>query len=164
MRMSGLAKIAVAVAVVSSAVGARADGAGTLYANGKTIALVDTFACTEPDMLNDGKLITIVAFTDAMIDHAAAKADPEPCRALLHQMPKKFQTAVELKLKYDNTVYNIQTYDANGTNSRSGDGTLKLIKNDGKRVEGSFVTKDASKKKSGWFFDLHFATDVARAK
>jgi hypothetical protein len=164
MRLSGLAKIGAGVVVVSSVVAARADTPSALYANGTTIALVDTFACAEPDPLNDGKIVTIVAFTDGAIDHAAAKADRQPCRALLHQMPKRFQTAVELKLKYDNTVYNVQTYDANGTNSRSNEGTLTLIKNDGKRVEGSYATTDTSKKKSGWFFDLHFAADVARER
>ena len=56
-------------------------------------------------------------------------------------MPKAFKTVVELKLTHDGTVYNIQMYDAAATTSRSGDGTLKLTKNDGKRVEEARVRR-----------------------
>jgi hypothetical protein len=158
--------IVAALLVAGAGAWARADTPSTLYTHGKPVPLVDTFGCTEPDMLNEGKLVTIVAFTDGPIDHQAAAADAEPCRALLHQMPRAFKTVVELKLKYDGSVYNIQTYDAAGTTSRSGDGTLKLAKNDGTRVEGSYVSRDASKKRSpdGVFYDLHFAVDVAKAR
>lgn len=144
---------------------ARADGASTVYSDGKPIKMVDTYGCSEPDILNDGKRVTIVAFADGRIDKAAANAADEPCRALTGQVGTTFHTLVELKIKYDGTVYNIQTYDANGTSSRSDRGTLKLTRNDGKRVEGSFVTDDASRKSApgGAFYDLHFGVDVAGA-
>ncbi|MGA8278640.1 MAG: hypothetical protein WB784_10655 [Rhodanobacteraceae bacterium] len=136
-----------------------------VYSDGKPIKVVDTYGCSEPDMLNDGRRVTIVAFADGRIDKAAANAADAPCRALAGQVGTTFHTLVEIKLKYDGTVYNIQTYDANGTSSRSGNGTLKLTRNDGKRVEGSFVTDDASRKSApgGAFYDLHFAVDVAGA-
>jgi hypothetical protein len=156
----------VALIVACLVVGGWAQTASTLYSHGKAIPLVDSYACTQPDMLNDGKLITIVAFTDGAIDKAAVKAADDPCRELTHQVGRNFKTLAELKLKYDGTAYNVQIYDAEGTSSRNGDATLKLTRNDGKRVEGTYIGKDPAKKRAadGVFYDFHFALDVVNMK
>jgi hypothetical protein len=100
------------------------------------------------------------------MDKAAASRADDPCRELGHQIGQKFTTLVELKIKYDGTAYNVQIYDANGTTSRNDAATLKLTKNDGKRIEGTYVSKNGSYKTSAdhVFFDLTFALDVAHAK
>jgi hypothetical protein len=78
----------------------------------------------------------------------------------------KFTTLVELKIKYDGTAYNVQIYDAKGTTSRNESATLELTKNDGRRIEGTYVSRNASYRTSAdhVFFDLPFALDVARGK
>lgn len=136
------------------------------YDHGTAIALSDSYACTQPDMLNEGKVITIVAFSNGPMDKAAADRAADPCRELGHQVGKKFTTLVELKIKYDGTAYNVQVYDANGTTSRSDPATLELTTNDGKRIAGTYVSKNAAFKKSPdhVFFDLSFALGVAHGK
>jgi hypothetical protein len=154
-------------AVAMAVAGVMLSAAGsTYYDHGKAIALSDSYACTQPDMLNDGKVVTIVAFSNGPMDKAAASRADDPCRELGHQLGTKFTTLVELKIKYDGTPYNVQIYDAEGTTSRNDPATLKLTKNDGKRIEGTYVSRNASYRTSRdhVFFDLTFALDVAHGK
>src|SRR5215831_17439738 len=147
--------------------GATLAAAGSVYYDhGKAVQLSDSYACTQPDMLNAGKVVTIVAFSNGPMDKAAASRAADPCRELGHQVGGKFTTLVELKIKFDGTPYNVQIYDANGTTSRNDPAALKLTKNDGRRIEGTYVSKNASNKTSPdhVFFDLTFALDVAHAK
>jgi len=151
--------MSIAAALVSAA-------GSTYYNHGKPVALMDSYACTQDDILNDGKLVTIVAFSNGPMDKAALKAASDPCRELTHQVGKAFTTLVELKIKYDGTPYNVQVYDADGTHSRSDAANLKLTMNDGKRIEGTYATRNASARSSPdtEAFDLTFALDVASAK
>lgn len=157
-------------AIIATLVGAvavarpHAAAPSVFYDHGKTISLVDSFGCAEPDMLHDGKLVTIVAFTDGPIDKAKVSQADNPCSELADGVGSAYKTLVELKLKYDGTVYNVQTIDGNGTTSQSGQGTLTMAHRDAKHVDGSYMTKDASKKKTGAFFDLHFSVDIVPAK
>jgi hypothetical protein len=153
-------------AAILMAVGLASAAGSTYYNHGKPVALTDAYACTQNDMLNDGKLVTVVAFSNGPMDKAALKAASDPCRELTDQIGKGFTTLVELKIKYDGTAYNIQVYDADGTHSRSDAANLKLTKNDGKRIEGTYVTRNASAKTSPntEAFDLAFALDVASSK
>ena len=138
----------------------------TYYNHGKPVTLTDSYACTEDDILNDGKLVTVVAFSNGTMDKAALKAAANPCRELTHQVGKGFTTLVELKIKYDGTPYNVQVFDAGGTHSRSDAATLKLTKNDGKRIEGTYATRSASARRSPdtEAFDLTFALGVEPSK
>jgi hypothetical protein len=151
---------------VSMAAGLAAAAGSTYYNHGKPIALTDSYACTENDILNDGKLVTVVAFSNGPMNMAALKAASDPCRELTHQIGKAFTTLVELKIKYDGTAYNVQVFDAEGTHSRNDAANLKLTKNDGKRIEGTYATRNASAKRSPntEAFDLTFALDVAPSK
>jgi hypothetical protein len=151
---------------VSIAAGLASAAGSTYYNHGKPVALSDSYACTQDDMLNDGKLVTVVAFSNGPMDKAALKAASDPCRELTHQVGKAFTTLVELKIKYDGTPYNIQVFDADGTHSRNDAANLKLAKNDGKRIEGTYATRNASAKSSPntEAFDLTFALDVAPSK
>jgi len=153
------------IAVSTAAAPAFAAGS-TYYNHGKAVALTDSYACTEDDIFNEGKLITVVAFSNGPMDKAALKAASDPCRELTHQVGKHFTTLVELKIKYDGTPYNVQVYDASGTHSRSDAANLKLRKNDGRRVEGAYATRNASARHSPdtEAFDLTFALDVAPRK
>ncbi|HUJ13888.1 MAG TPA: hypothetical protein VL284_08890 [Thermoanaerobaculia bacterium] len=152
-----------ACAMTLSIMAGPALGAGSTYYNhGKPVALTDSYACTQDDMLNEGKRITVVAFSNGPMNKAALKASSDPCRELTDQLGKHFNTLVELKIKYDGTPYNVQVYDDEGTHSRSDAANLKLTKNDGKRIEGSYATKNASAKHSPdtEAFELTFALDV----
>jgi hypothetical protein len=156
-----------ACAMAATMAAGLASAAGSTYYNhGKPVALTDSYACTEDDILNDGKLVTVVAFSNGPIDKAPLKAASDPCRELAHQAGKGFTTLVELKIKYDGTPYNIQVFDADGTHSRNDAANLKLTKNDGKRIEGTYATRNASAKRSPdtEAFDLTFALDVAPRK
>jgi hypothetical protein len=148
------------------AVSIAAAAGSTYYNHGTRVALTDSYACTQDDILNDGKLVTVVAFSNGLMDKKALKAAPDPCRELTHQVGKGFTTLVELKIKYDGTPYNVQVFDADGTHSRSDAANLKLTKNDGKRIEGSYETRNASAKRSPdtEAFELTFALDVAPPK
>jgi hypothetical protein len=154
------------VIAVSLAAGWVLAAGSTYYNHAKPVALTDSYACTQDDILNDGKLITVVAFSNGPIDKAALKAASDPCQELTHQVGKAFTTLVELKIKYDGTPYNVQVFDADGTHSRSDAANLTLTKNDGKRIEGTYATRNASAKSSPntEAFDLTFALDVARSK
>jgi hypothetical protein len=167
MRLSRRTVFVLECAMAVSMVTGLASAAGsTYYDHGKPVALTDSYACTEADILNDGKLITVVAFSNGPMDKAALKAAPDPCRELRHQVGEDFPTLVELKIKYDGTPYNVQVFDANGTHSRNGEANLELTKNDGKRIEGTYSTRNASAKRSPdtEAFDLKFALDVAPSK
>jgi hypothetical protein len=154
-------------AMAVSMVAAPASAAeSTYYNHGKPVALTDSYACTEDDILNDGKLITVVAFSNGPMDKAVLKAAANPCRELTHQVGKGFTTLVELKIKYDGTPYNVQVFDAGGTHSRNDAANLKLTKNDGKRIEGAYATRNASAKRSPntEAFDLTFVLGVEPSK
>lgn len=151
---------------ISMAAGLASAADSTYYNHGKPVALADSYACTEEDMLNEGKLVTVVAFSNGPMDKAALKAASDPCRELRDQVGKGFTTLVELKIKYDGTPYNIQVFDGDGVHSRNDAANLKLTKNDGKRIEGTYATRNASAKHSPntEAFDLTFALNVARSK
>jgi hypothetical protein len=151
---------------VSMAAGLASAADSMYYNHGKPVTLTDSYACTENDILNDGKLVTVVAFSNGPIDKVALKAADDPCRELTHQLGKGFTTLVELKIKYDGTPYNIQVFDDGGTHSRNDAANLKLTKNDGKRIEGAYATRNTSAKRSPdtEAFDLTFALDVAPSK
>ncbi len=53
---------------------AHADGSGTLYQDGKPLALVSAYAYRGPDPFDKTKEITTVVFSDKKIDAAAANA------------------------------------------------------------------------------------------
>jgi hypothetical protein len=160
VRGAGVAGVVVVAGLTLAAAGS------AYYDHGTAIPLTDSYACTQPDILNAGKLVTIVAFSNGPMDKAAASRAADPCRELGHQVGQKFTTLVELKIKYDGTAYNVQVYDASGTTSRNESATLKLTKNDGTRIEGTYVSKNAGYKRSAdhVFFDLTFALDVAHAR
>ncbi len=152
-------------AIVAAGLALAAAG-NTYYDHGTPIPLSDSFACTQADILNEGKIVTVVAFSNGPMDKAAAGRAADPCRELGHQVGQKFTTLVELKIKYDGTANTVQVYDANGTTSRNESATLKLTKNDGTRIEGTYVSKNAAYKRSPdhVFFDLTFALEVAHGR
>ena len=96
MRLSRRTVFVLECAMAVSMVTGLASAAGsTYYDHGKPVALTDSYACTEADILNDGKLITVVAFSNGPMDKAALKAAPDPCRELRHQVGEDFPTLVE---------------------------------------------------------------------
>jgi|KBSMisStaDraftv2_1062788.scaffolds.fasta_scaffold33225_2 hypothetical protein len=142
---------------------ALAGGSGTLYQEGKQIALPNAYAYRGPDPFDKGKTITTVVFADKPIDAAAANAAADRGEAVSDQMRQKDATRVELNLEDDGSVQNVNINAPGSSGSQSGSGwyTLKLVKNDAKRVEGTFRSNDEADKKEGRFFDLKFALDIA---
>jgi hypothetical protein len=150
-----------ALALVSGL--AFADGSGVLYQEGKQTALVSAYAFRGPDHWEKGREITTVVFADKPIDAAAVNAAADRGEAVSDQMRAKNATRVELNLDADNKVQNVNINSPGSSGSQSGSGwyTLKLVRSDGKRVEGTFRSNDEADKKTGRFFDLKFALDLA---
>jgi hypothetical protein len=142
-----------------------AAGSGTLYQDGKPIALVNAYAYRGPDPFDKSKEITTIVFADKPIDAAAVDAAADRGDALDDQMRQKQATRVELNLAGDGSVQNVNINAPGFSGSQSGSGwyTLKLARNDGKRIEGSFRSNDEADKKDGRFYDLSFALDIPGA-
>lgn len=142
---------------------AHADGSGTLYQDGKPLALVSAYAYRGPDPFDKTKEITTVVFSDKKIDAAAANAAANRGEAVDDQLRRDNATRVELNFEGDGSLQNVNIVSGGSSGSQSGSGwyTLKLARNDAKRVEGTFKTNDEADKKSGRFYDLEFALDIA---
>jgi ketosteroid isomerase-like protein len=144
---------------------AHADGSGTLYQEGKSTALVSAYAYRGPDPFEKTKEITTVVFSDKKIDAAAANAAADRGEAVSDQLRRDGATRVELNIGADGSLENVNIVSAGSSGSQSGSGwyTMKLARHDAKRVEGTFRSNDEADKKSGRFYDLRFALDLAGA-
>lgn len=142
---------------------ALADGSGTLYNDGKAIALKHAYAYRMPDPFEKDKQITRIVFADKPID-AAALADASDRDSAIDDQLRE-ATRVDLNLEADGSVQNVNTHIGYSSGSQSGSGwyTLSLKHNDDKRVEGSFRSNDEADKKSGKYYDLAFALDLPGA-
>ena len=144
---------------------AHAGGSGTLYQEGKAITLGSAYAYRGPDPFDKTKTITTVVFADKPIDAKAADAASNREEAVGDQLRKSEATSVDLNLEDDGSVQNVNIHGPGYSGSQSGSGwyTLKLVHNDAKRVEGTFKSNDEEDKKTGRFYDLKFAFDLAGA-
>uniref|UniRef100_UPI003784487C hypothetical protein n=1 Tax=Dokdonella sp. TaxID=2291710 RepID=UPI003784487C len=126
--------LAVMLGCVSSA--AYADGSGTMYNDGKAIALPYAYAYRTADRFNKGQQITSVVFSDKAIDAAALADATDRGDALDDQL--RGATRVELNIEADGNVQNlnIQMDGYSGSTSGSGWYTLDLKQNDDARIEG----------------------------
>lgn len=142
---------------------AYADGSGTLYNDGKAIALPYAYAYRTADRFNKGQQMTSVVFSDKAID-AAALADASDRADALNDMLRG-ATQVELNIEADGNVQNLNTQMDGYSGSTSGSGwyTLELKQNDDARIEGSFRSNDEEDKASGRFYDFTFALDLPGA-
>lgn len=140
-----------------------ADGSGTLYQDGKQTALVSAYAFRAPDPFDKTKQITTVVFATKPIDAASANAAVDRGEAVSDQFRQSEATRVELNLEGDGSVQNVNIMAPGSSGSQSGSGwyTLKLAHNDAKRIEGTFTSNDQADKKSGRYYDLKFALDIA---
>ena len=155
----------IASALLVAAGPALADGSGTLYQEGKAIALVSAYAYRGPDPFDKTKEITTVVFADKPIDAAAANASADRGEAVSDQLRRAEATRVELNLQGDGSLQNVNINSPGSSGSQSGSGwyTLKLVRNDAKRIEGSFRSNEEADKKDGRFYDLKFALDLPGA-
>lgn len=137
-----------------------ADGSGTFYTDGKAIALKYAYAYRMPDPFEKDKQITRVVFADKAIDAVALKDASDRDGAVDDLL--RGANRVDLNLEADGSVQNVNTHvgDTSGSQSGSGWYTMKLAKNDAKRIEGTFRTNDEADKKTGRFYDLRFALDI----
>jgi hypothetical protein len=144
---------------------ALADGSGTLYQEGKPLALKHAYAYRGPDPFDRTQTITTIVFADKPIDAAAANAANDRGEAVEDQLRRADATRVDLTIKGDGTMQNVNINSPGYSGSQSGSGwfTLKLVKNDEKRIEGSFQTNEEADKKEGRYYDLKFALDIAGA-
>jgi len=155
----------IALALASACANAFAGGSGTLYQEGKQIALVSAYAYRGPDPFDKSKEITTIVFADKPIDAAALNDVADRGDALGDQLRSKDATRVELNLQGDGSLQNVNIVAPGYSGSQSGSGwyTLKLPRNDGKRIEGSFRSNDEADKKSGRFYEMNFALDLPGA-
>jgi hypothetical protein len=144
---------------------AHADGSGTLYQESKPLALTHAHAYRGPDPFDKAQTITTVVFADKPIDGATADAANDRGDAVEEQLRRAQATRVDLRIKGDGSVENVNINSPGYSGSQSGSGwyTLKLVNNDDRRIEGVFRSNDESDKKEGRFYDLKFALDIAAA-
>lgn len=142
-----------------------------VYNDGVAYGLADSYAFAAQDEFNHdprnrGRAVLI--FTDTAMDKAAF-ADPQNIMSSLNAQHDegKIKHLLIFRLLADGKVFidlrgDEPTYTAMGDDSE----LLKLARNDGKRVEGSYTCKDPNEKRMVGHicFDLKFAQDVARAK
>jgi hypothetical protein len=142
---------------------AHADGSGTLYQEGKATALVGAYAFKAPDPFDKTKEITTVVFADKPIDIASVNAAADRGEALADQLRAKDALRLELNIEGDGSLENVNIVSAGSSGSQSGSGwyTMTLAKHDAKRIEGTFRSNDEADKKSGRYYDLQFALDLA---
>ena len=144
---------------------AYAESSGTLYQEGKPIALKHAYAYRGPDPFDKTQTITTVVFADKPIDAAAANAANDRGEAVEEQLRRAEATRVDLNIQGDGSMQNVNINSPGYSGSQSGSGwyTLKLVKNDDKRIEGSFRTNEEADKKEGRYYDFRFALDIAGA-
>jgi len=142
-----------------------------VYNDGVAYGLADSYAFAAQDEFNHdprNRGRPVLIFTDLAMNKAALADSDNVLRALNEQHDDgKIKHILILRLLADGKVFidlrgDEPTYTAMGDDSE----VLKLSRNDGKRVEGSYDCKDQNEKRMQGHvcFDLKFALDVARAK
>ncbi|MEP6939091.1 MAG: hypothetical protein ABI846_04960 [Rudaea sp.] len=147
------------------------DAPSALYAGGKAIGLVDSYAFAAQDEFdhdpkNRGR--TVLVFTDGKMDKAALANADSVLQAVNEQnRAGRFEHIAIVRLLANGKTF-IDLRGAEPYYAALGDDTevLKLKHNDARHVEGSYLCKDPSEKRmvGHLCWDLHFALDVARAK
>jgi len=150
-------------ALLLAAALASAGGSGTLYDDGKAIALEGAYAFRMPDPFDSERQITRIVFADRPIDAAALKDAPDRDGALDEQLRGAIR--VDLNLRPDGTLQNVNTRIGDSSGSLSGSGwyALELVQNDDRRIEGSFRSNEDEDRSVGRHFDLAFAFDLPGA-
>lgn len=161
-------------ALLAVSVFAHADAGGTVYHHAAPTKLVSGYAYSVPDAFDPKKQAVVVVLSDTQIDAAAFDAAEDRKEAIdrfLLWQPDGKATTVTVMIGADKSApveqLGLAILAGEGLHSSAsvGSGTyaLDLTRNDGKRIEGSFRTRDVAEKSSpnGDYYDLHFALDVA---
>jgi hypothetical protein len=153
-----------------------ADGGGMLYHDGVSVKFTSAYAYAVPDPFDKSKQAVVIVMSDTPMDAATFDAAPDRDRAFSTYMGNSLRdgNSVQITLGPDKDgqvrVEQVNTRTStNGEFSSSSGSTmassykLDLKRNDGKRLEGTYLSTRESEKteEHGQFFDLHFALDVA---
>ena len=144
-----------------------ADGSGTLIIKGQTTAFKTAYAYRHADDFQPDQQITTVVLSDKPIDVSKVNDAVDREDALKTQLRELNGNRVELNIRADGTVENVNTMTDGTSGSVSGSGwyAIDLKRNDDKRIEGTFRSSDEKDKKEGssGYFDLKFALDLPGA-
>jgi hypothetical protein len=144
---------------------ALADGSGSLVAKGQATVLTNAYAYRHADDFHPDKQVTTVVFSDKPIDAAKINGAKNREDELKSQLRVQHASSVELNIRPDGSVQNVNTASDGSSGSASGSGWYKidLKQNDDKRIEGTFRSSDEKDKTEGstGFFDLKFAFNLA---
>lgn len=157
-----IAKTLLAIAALMPFAVAHAAGFGQVTKEGNTTKLTNAYAYRSPDHFDKTKMLTVVVFTTAPVDTAAANAAEKPIDDIESQMNQKRATVVELEIAADGSVEQVGI-EAPGLSTSGGTSDKPvLVRNDDKRIEGAFRTSDEKKKTNGFgaYYDLQFALDI----
>jgi hypothetical protein len=153
-----------------------ADGGGALYHDGLKVTYTSAYAYAVPDLFDKSKQAVVIVMGDRPIDAATFDAAADRDKAFGDFMGNSLRdgSSVQITLGPDKDgnvrVEQVNTREStNGKFSSSSGSTMEssykldLKRNDGKRVEGTYLSTHESDKTEahGKFFDLHFALDVA---
>jgi hypothetical protein len=174
--MKASATILAATLLIASAA-ARAGGGGVLYHDAVATRLTSAYAYAVPDAFEPSKKAVVVVLSSAPIDAAAfdaAEDRKEAVNQYLLWKPDGTATSVTLMIGTDANApveqISLAILTGNGLHSSASVGSatyvLDLARNDAKRIEGTFRSRDESRKTDpkGDYYDLHFALNVASGK
>jgi len=144
-------------------VAANAAGSGEFTRKGESTKLPNAFAVRQPDHFDESKMLTTVLFSSKPLDAAKVNAAAKPIDEAESQLRQSEASWAELDIAADGSVESIG-FHAPGVSVSGGTSEKPvLVKNDDKRIEGSFKTKDEKEKARdfGGYYDLKFALDIA---
>jgi len=144
-------------------VAAHAAGSGEFTRKGQSTKLPNAFAVRQPDHFDKSKMLTSVLFSSKPLDAAKVNAAAKPIDEAESQLRQSEASWAELDIAADGSIESIG-FHAPGVSVSGGTSDKPvLVKNDDKRIEGSFKTKDESEKTGdyGGYYDLKFALDIA---
>lgn len=149
--------------LLATAAAAHAEGGGTFRHEGKSYPLSSAFAYTTADHFDKNRKLVAVTLSDAAIDAATIDAAKDRDDALSTYLRRHKANSVTLELDPSNKDAPLQQFKLVMDSYQSAGGmtpgfyTIDLKRNDGKRIEGTFRTKDDHDRDG---CNVHFALDI----
>jgi len=156
----------IGTAVLWAGTYAYATGSGEVTRKGQTTKLPHAYAYRQADHFDKSKMLTTVLFTTKPLDSAKVDAATDQMDAAEAQLRAQEASYVELDIAADGALEMIGFFAPGVSVSGGTSDKPVLTRNDDKRIEGSFRSRDEKDKTGdfGGYYDLKFALDIPPAK
>ncbi len=158
-----LHKILFSVVLIGASATVLADGGGSFRHDGKSYALKSAYAYTTTDHFDKNRKLVGITLSDALIDGPTLDAASDRGEAMQEYLRRRKANSVTLELDPADKEGPVRMLKIAMDGYQSAGGmtagfyAIDLKRNDGKRIEGTFRTKD-DKDRDGC--DVHFAVDI----